>query len=89
MGGVCPLRGHPGLTFASPSAGRLSAGYLAGPAGARGGWGRLSAPVRPRSAPLSSSVTMDISRLRRRPLLALGETPLGRQLHRRPGDQLG
>lgn len=54
-----------------------------------GGWGRLSAPARPRSAPLASSVTMDISRLRRRPLLALGETPLGRQLHRRHGDQLG
>lgn len=39
-----------------------------------GGWGRLSAPARPRSAPLASSVTMDISRLRRRPLLALGDT---------------
>lgn len=47
----------------------------------------LCAPARPRSAPLASSVTMDISRLRR-PLLALGDTA-GRQLHWRPGDQLG
>lgn len=40
VGGVCPHRGHPWLTFESaPSVGRLAAGCLAGPAGARWGLG--------------------------------------------------